>query len=107
MSEAAFSQQVDQLFYQFEEALDDSGADVDYESSGGLLTITCERDGSQIILSRQPALQQIWLAAKSGGFHFVEQQGQWRCTLDQRTLQQYLSDALLAQAGEEVEFPEQ
>ena len=33
--------------------------------------LTCDVNGSQIILSRQPAMREIWLAAQSGGFHFT------------------------------------
>ena len=70
MTEAQFNQIVDELMFSIEESIDDSGADIDYENTAGMLTITCEANGSQIILSRQPALGEVWLAAKSGGFHF-------------------------------------
>ena len=59
------------LMFSIEEAIDDSGVDIDYENSGGMLTLTCEVNGSQIILSRQPAMREIWLAAQAGGFHFI------------------------------------
>jgi CyaY protein len=70
MNEAEFNQIVDDLMFSIEESIDNSGADIDYENSAGMLTITCEANGSQIILSRQPAMGEIWLAARSGGFHF-------------------------------------
>ena len=68
MTEAEFNQIVDELVFTIEESIDDSGADIDYENSAGMLTITCDVNGSQIILSRQPAMAEIWLAARSGGF---------------------------------------
>ncbi len=54
MNEAEFNQIVDDLMFSIEETIDDSGADIDYENSGGMLTLTCDVNGSQIILSRQP-----------------------------------------------------
>lgn len=104
MSETAFNQLVDELMYSIEESIDDSGADIDYENSGGLLTLTCEANGSQIILSRQPAVEEVWLAAKSGGFHFKLIDGTWNNTVSGEPLAEMLSKACLDQAGEAVEF---
>jgi CyaY protein len=73
-----------------------------------MLTITCEANGSQIILSRQPAMGEIWLAARSGGFHFkllgegAEQR--WRNTQTDELLSAMLGDACLAQSGEAISF---
>jgi CyaY protein len=39
------------------------------ENSGGVLTVRFD-NGSQLILSRQAPLRQLWVAARSGGFHF-------------------------------------
>ena len=77
MNEAQFNELVDELMFSIEESIDDSGADIDYENSAGMLTITCEGNGTQIILSRQAAVGEIWLAAKSGGFHFKLKEGVW------------------------------
>lgn len=104
MNEAQYNQLVDELMFSIEESIDDSGADMDYENSAGLLTITCEGNGSQIILSRQPATGEIWLAAKSGGFHFKLQDQAWRNTVTGELLSTMLSQACLAQAGESIDF---
>ena len=69
MNEAEFNQTVDELMFAIEESIDNSGADIDYENSAGMLTITCEVNGSQVILSRQPSMGEIWLAAL-WWFHF-------------------------------------
>ena len=61
MNEAEFNQIVDDLMFSIEETIDDSGADIDYENSGGMLTLTCDVNGSQIILSRQAAMGEICL----------------------------------------------
>jgi CyaY protein len=108
MNEAEFNQIVDDLMFSIEESIDNSGADIDYENSAGMLTITCEANGSQIILSRQPAMGEIWLAARSGGFHFkllgegAEQR--WRNTQTDELLSAMLAEACLAQSEELVSF---
>jgi CyaY protein len=105
MTEAQFNEIVDDLMFSIEESIDNSGADIDYENTAGMLTITCEVNGSQIILSRQPALGEVWLAAKSGGFHFkLDAQSIWRNTISDETLIEMLTDACLAQSGEQVNF---
>jgi|GEM_PF-54211 len=108
MNEAEFNQIVDDLMFSIEESIDNSGADIDYENSAGMLTITCEANGSQIILSRQPAMGEIWLAARSGGFHFkllnLDTEQRWCDTQTSELLSAMLTDACLAQSGEAVSF---
>ena len=79
LSEAQFHHLVDQTQRQVEDAYDDSGLDLDLENAGGVLTIKFD-NGSQVILSRQPPLVQLWVAARSGGYHF-DWDGQ-RCICD-------------------------
>ena len=69
MTESEFDQLIDDILMQIEDALDELDNDIDYESSAGILTITMENN-SQIIINRQISAMQLWLAAKSGGFHF-------------------------------------
>lgn len=79
MNEAQFQQLADELFLAIEEAVDASGANLDYENNGGVLTIECEDSGTQVIVSRQVANHEIWVAAKSGGFHCAHQHGEFVC----------------------------
>jgi len=102
LNETQFNLLVDDLMVAIEEALDSSGVDLDYENAGSLLTITCEANGSQVIVSRQPALKEIWVAARSGGYHLNRDQGQWRCAGTGESLQQLLGRTLSEQAGEPV-----
>jgi CyaY protein len=104
MNEAEFNQIADELMFSIEESIDDSGADIDYENSAGMLTITCDINGSQIILSRQPSMCEIWLAARSGGFHFKLDAGQWKNTVSGELLSTMLADACLAQSTATVTF---
>lgn len=69
MSESEFNQRIDDLLTGIEDAVEASGLDIDYETVGGILTLGFE-NGTQIIINRQAPLRQVWVAAKSGGFHF-------------------------------------
>lgn len=52
MTESEFNQQVDDTLIAIEEALDELDLDIDYETSGGILTITLE-NGTKVIINRQ------------------------------------------------------
>ena len=103
MSEALFHERVDNLFLQVEEILDEAHSDIDFVNSSGLLTISCENK-SQVILSRQPPLQQVWLACLAGGFHFELVQDAWLLTTDNsQSFGQCLTQALHQQADESLD----
>ena len=82
------------------EAVIESGvADFDFETKpGGVIEIECG-DGSRIILNRHTAAQEIWLAARSGGFHFRPSGGRWCATRDGEELVSALSRTLTEQCG--------
>lgn len=48
---------------------DATDADIDNQRTGGMVTMTFANK-SQIIINLQKPLQEIWLAAKAGGFHY-------------------------------------
>lgn len=79
MKDTEFHQLVDAQMQTIEEMIDDSGADIDYETSGNVMTLEFE-DRSQIIINRQEPMKEIWLASKSGGFHFALTEQQWICS---------------------------
>jgi CyaY protein len=56
--------------------LQDDVIDVDAQRTGGLLELAFP-NGSKIVLNTQPPLHELWLAARSGGFHFRHMQGRW------------------------------
>ena len=56
--------------------LDEDVVDIDSHRTGGLLELSFP-DQSKIVLNTQPPLQELWLAARAGGFHFKYVQGQW------------------------------
>jgi CyaY protein len=84
-----------------EQAIEASGVDIDTERSGNVLTLEFE-DGSKIIVNLQAPMHEIWVAAKSGGFHFRYREQAWRDTRSERELFSALSEFAGQQAGEPV-----
>ncbi len=89
-----------------EEAIDATGADIDYDNAGDILTLEFD-NGSQIIINRQTPLSQIWVAARSGGYHFDydEESQVWCLGQDvNHDLMTQLSIYCSEQAGETVDL---
>lgn len=103
MNAGEFSQKVDDTLSAIEDALDISDAELDWDFAGGILTIECE-NGSQVIINRQTPTQQIWVAARSGGFHFDyhADEGCWK--QDGLELFALLNKSLSEQSGETVKL---
>ncbi|MCY1288906.1 Iron-sulfur cluster assembly protein CyaY [compost metagenome] len=107
LSESRFHDLVDAAQQAVEDIFDDSDLDLDLENSGGVLTVRFE-NGSQLILSRQAPIRQLWLAARSGGFHFDydEPSERWICDSSGETLGEMLARATAEQSGDELGFEE-
>lgn len=77
-------------------------ADWDYEMKpGGILELEFA-DDSKIIINRHVAAREIWIAARSGGFHFRPPKSAGEQWLDSRTGQQMnnvLGRCMSEQAG--------
>ena len=103
MNESEFDQLAEDTMVAIEQAIDESGADIDYDSSGGILTLEFT-NGSQIIINKQAPLCQLWVAARSGGFHFDydERAECWRLQGGGDELYQCLSRFCSEQSGESV-----
>lgn len=104
MNESEFIQLAEQALADIQEAIDASGANIDYDLSGDILTLEFD-NGSRIIINRQTPLSQIWVATRSGGFHFDYQTEQQRWCLHsdaEKDLFQQLSIYCSEQAGETV-----
>lgn len=105
MQESEFNQRVDDILVQIEDAIEDSGADIDYETAGGILTLSFEND-SKIIINRQTPVRQIWVASRQGGFHFVyhDDSEQWLLEGTDQELFHALSEYCSEQAGENIDI---
>ena len=73
---------------------------LEIESVPGRVDVLFE-DGSRLILSRQSATGQIWLAEPRGGWRFDERDGRWLC--DKRGVE--LSAELERLIGEKLGAP--
>ena len=104
MTESEFNQLSDTLFQTIENLLEAANGEVDFElAAGNVLEIECA--DSKIIVNRQPALHEIWVAARSGGFHYRWQDGAWHNTRDGSELLSSLAAMLKQQC--QVTLPNQ
>lgn len=102
MNESDFHRAVDAVLAQVESAVEAiDGLEVDLEA--GILTVTCP-DRSRVIVNRQTPNREIWVAARSGGFHFSQREGAWRDTRSGEELFASLARLIEAQSGARVAF---
>ena len=102
-NDAEFHQQAADTILRIEQAVEASGADIEFENAGDILTLEFD-NGSKIIINRQGAAKQIWVAAKAGGFHYNYDAAQNRWLNDQTgaELMQELSRLVSMQAKSPV-----
>ena len=82
---------------------DETDADIDNQRVGSMVTLVFP-DRSQIVLNLQKPLHEVWLAARSGGYHFRWVDGQW---LDSKTGAEFFADlsrCATAQSGRALVF---
>ena len=103
MNEAEFQNAATAMLNRIEQAVEDSGADIDYENAGEILQLEFP-NRSKIIINKQAAASQIWVAAKSGGFHYRYDAStqQWRNDQSGMELFGELSRLASEQAGAPV-----
>jgi len=99
MNDSEFNTLADAALKRIEAGLETSDADLDFAMvSSGVLEIEFA-DGSKIIVNRHGAAKEVWVAARSGGFHFRWDGSAWRDTRDSSELMAALSALVSAQAG--------
>ena len=101
MNESEFHQAVDAILARIEAAVE--AADLDSDLEAGILTIECP-DASRIIVNRQTPNREIWVAARSGGFHFAHREGAWRDTRSGDELFASLARIVELQSGVRIGF---
>lgn len=82
---------------------DESDVDIDNQRTGGMITLTFA-NRSQIIINLQKPLQEIWMAAKAGGFHYKFDGTQWMDTKGAGELFANLSRYASEQARQTLSF---
>ena len=99
MDEREFEALAGEVLARLQRALAESGVDADIElKEGGVLELEFG-NGSKIIVNRHVAAREIWVAARSGGFHFRWDGSAWRDTRDRTELFAALSKLVSAQTG--------
>ena len=103
MTESEFLRLADRTLSRIEGALEEvtQSTDLDIECSrnGNVLEIEFIDNGTKVIVNSQAPLQEMWVAAKSGGFHYKRQDERWVNTRDGSELYASLS-AMLSQQGD-------
>jgi CyaY protein len=104
MDETDFEAQAGATLETLERALENCGEDLDFElKAGGIVEIEFD-DGSKIIVNRHTAAREIWVAARSGGFHYRWDGSAWRDTRDGSELFAALSKLASSQLGRRVDL---
>ena len=102
LSEAEFNQIAGATLAHIEQALET--ADLDFETpADGIIEIEFA-DGSKIIINRHGVAREIWVAARSGGFHFKPQDGGWVDTKSGEPLYAQLTALIALQGGGPASF---
>ena len=84
--------------------INDTGdADVDSQRIGGMVTLTFP-NRSQIIINLQKPLHEVWMAAKSGGYHYRFDGAVWQDTKGAGEFFDRLSQDAAQQSGTTLRF---
>ena len=82
---------------------DSEDIDIDNQRVGGMVTMTFP-NRSQLIVNLQKPLQEVWLAAQSGGYHYRFDGSAWQDTTGQGEFWQQLSRDASVQYGRDLKF---
>ena len=96
---------LDQIEQAFDRLFEQDVVDVECKRSGNVLEIEFVDNGSKIIVNSQAPMQELWVAAKSGGFHYKRVGAEWINTRDGSELFAALSQLASAQGGAEITLP--
>jgi CyaY protein len=82
---------------------DDTDADIDNQRVGGMITLVFA-NRSQIVINLQKPLHEIWMAARSGGYHYKFDGACWMDTKGAGEFFEHLSREASAQSGQALQF---
>jgi CyaY protein len=86
----------------FDQLFEQDVVDVECKRIGNVLEIEFVENGSKIIVNSQAPLQEMWVAARAGGFHYKRVGDEWRNTRDDSELFASLSHYASQQGGAPV-----
>jgi CyaY protein len=107
LSDLHYQDQVRSILLAIETQLDtwlqNDVTDIDANRSGSMLELRFPL-GTQMVINAQAPLKEIWVAARSGGFHFRFSNGSWHDTRSGEPLAEVLSRCASEQAGKALVF---
>jgi CyaY protein len=101
MTDSEFLLQVEQAFDVIERAIDAADADIEVSRAGSVLTLELG-SGAKVIVNSQAPMQQIWVAGRSGAYHYAYRDGRWIDTRDGTELYAALSRLLNTEGAGEI-----
>ena len=93
MTETEYLQQTQMLFNAVMTHIEDNHPDLDAQSQGAIVEIE-NQDGQKIIINQQTPMQEVWLASRSGGYHFKWNGASWVNTRDGADFWDFLNVAV-------------
>ena len=102
MDDKEFDRRSMEILEWIDAALEDCGVDLDLNQSAGGVLQAGFPDGSQLIINRHAVAREIWVAARSGGFHFRFDGNDWVDTRSGERLVAALSRLVTLQAQQPV-----
>ncbi|WP_323144653.1 iron donor protein CyaY [Massilia phyllosphaerae] len=95
---------LDRIEQAFDRLFEQDVVDVECKRNGNVLEIEFVDNGSKIIVNSQAPLQEMWIAARAGGFHYKRVGDEWRNTRDDSEFFTALSDFATQQGGAPVKL---
>ena len=103
MTESEFLALAEEAFSSIENSLEiaaeTTDLDIECSRSGNVLQIEFADNGSKIIVNSQAPMKEMWIAARSGGFHYRRIDNRWINTRDGSEFYEALSRMASEQAG--------
>lgn len=86
-----------------ESMAEESDLDIEVNRRGNVLEL--ELEGGKVIINSQAPMKEMWVAARSGGFHYRREGERWVDTRSGKEMFAALSEILSGQLGEAVSLP--
>lgn len=96
---AAAEETLDAIEAAFERAAEAGDLDIESKRTDNVLEIEFIDQGSKIIVNSQAPMREMWVAARSGGFHYKRDGARWINTRDGTELFAALAEMASGQAG--------
>jgi len=101
MTDGEFQARCERVLRAIEDGIDRCGAEVETSRHGPVLELEFD-DGSKMVVNGNAVLQELWVAARAGGFHFGFDGERWLDTRSGDELFACLSRLVSQQGGTPV-----